>query len=591
VGAKREYQAQFLIGAKLLGSFRGAMTAAQNRMRALGTMARRVGGLLKTAFVGMLAGFGTFLAANVLGKMFAGASEEAFQAEQRVRALSNALLLNQAVAKGGKAAAMKELGIIYKHNQALEEQGVLHKDILDNMSIQLAMRGVPTKNINESVDVMQNLLVATKGVTASEEDGTAMGLAWAKAIKGKLMGLQKQGVNISKEQVKVFGKLKTDQARYNYLMKNFGNIYRGVNAEARKTDVGKIIAFRNTVKSLSNEIGDVLLPAQAAMADAWREFLTDPQIKGMLISSVKALAAGITAVADIVRDDLIPLLTVVGQSDAFKKLAETTGTVLSNIKSTLDLMGLIAKVGAPLDTTPELARKAFPKLPGPYLPDIPAAEKAVAPMREITGLDLFKPHVTAVKDFNMVTDKLPSSLLPSVAAMNDLKAAGRDVALAASEMSPRMMEIANTMTTQADNVAKAVGWWEALRRVMIDVLAIGPMSPLQSMAAYSKQVNTPPPAAPAPTPYQHGGIVTSPTLATLAERGPEAVVPLTGRGAGVMGGTSVSFAPNITINGSVSPAERGALDTNLRSLMRDFIAEFKRAQSQERRLSYEGGYS
>jgi hypothetical protein len=107
-----------------------------------------------------------------------------------------------------------------------------------------------------------------------------------------------------------------------------------------------------------------------------------------------------------------------------------------------------------------------------------------------------------------------------------------------------------------------------------------------------------------------GGIVGSRMLSWLGERGPEAVIPLSGgrRAQGLldyasraimgrplfgggMGETSVSFAPNIVIHGNASEAEQRAMDSRLRDLARDFIDQFRRAQSQQRRLSYESGYA
>jgi hypothetical protein len=137
--------------------------------------------------------------------------------------------------------------------------------------------------------------------------------------------------------------------------------------------------------------------------------------------------------------------------------------------------------------------------------------------------------------------------------------------------------------------------------------------------------------------YQDGGIAKTPQVATLAEKGPEAVVPLTGmkarwndlkslyntikttgrlpqpaeapmpsldklmsmkpalrdaatRNVPSMPTQHIEFAPNITINGDASEAEQKALDTKLRNLAREFIESFKRAQYQERRLSYDSGY-
>jgi hypothetical protein len=59
----------------------------------------------------------------------------------------------------------------------------------------------------------------------------------------------------------------------------------------------------------------------------------------------------------------------------------------------------------------------------------------------------------------------------------------------------------------------------------------------------------------------NGGIVTSPTLAMIGERGPEAVIPLTGPNAGGgMGGNTV----NINVNGGDPNAVVAALRTYMR---------------------------
>jgi hypothetical protein len=95
-------------------------------------------------------------------------------------------------------------------------------------------------------------------------------------------------------------------------------------------------------------------------------------------------------------------------------------------------------------------------------------------------------------------------------------------------------------------------------------------------------------------------------LATIGERGPEAVIPLAGgrRAEGLLNyasraigmqpathSTSVSFAPNIVIHGNATEADQRAMDSRLRDLSADFVKQFERAQRQERRLSYEGGYA
>jgi len=64
--------------------------------------------------------------------------------------------------------------------------------------------------------------------------------------------------------------------------------------------------------------------------------------------------------------------------------------------------------------------------------------------------------------------------------------------------------------------------------------------------------------------FQHGGLVTKPTMAMLGEAGPEAVVPLTGEGGGI------NLNPSITINATIS-SEMDLRDiaTKISEFMRD----------------------
>jgi hypothetical protein len=105
--------------------------------------------------------------------------------------------------------------------------------------------------------------------------------------------------------------------------------------------------------------------------------------------------------------------------------------------------------------------------------------------------------------------------------------------------------------------------------------------------------------------------VRSPTLATIAERGPEAVIPLTrsdrsrgllsaaagaigkgplgpgaAGGAGSITGSTLNFAPVITVEGGATPQALGAMQENLRKLADEFLRRFNQAQEQQRRLAF-----
>ena len=127
----------------------------------------------------------------------------------------------------------------------------------------------------------------------------------------------------------------------------------------------------------------------------------------------------------------------------------------------------------------------------------------------------------------------------------------------------------------------------------------GYMSPsdlrTQAYLATHGATNAPPPMIAA---YQRGGIAMLPQLAMLAERGPEAVLPLSGaRGllSGMVDGATdrsynLTHSPTIHIHGGATDEALGIMTGKLKDAAMEFIRNFKAAQRHERRLSYESGY-
>jgi hypothetical protein len=177
-----------------------------------------------------------------------------------------------------------------------------------------------------------------------------------------------------------------------------------------------------------------------------------------------------------------------------------------------------------------------------------------------------------------------------VMPMQDLTKHTEDLAAITQTSAPQVSNFVMQVSGVASAAPQAtteLGYLLAALRRLSEITL--PSFVMPSVAAPAGGVTPPMAAPPATVPgYASGGIVSKPTLATLAERGPEAVVPL-GKG-GFGGDTHVSFSPNITIHGGATEQAQTAMETKLRDLAREFVADFKRAQSHERRLSYEGGY-
>lgn len=614
---KREYTAIFSIGAKLLGSFRGAMTAAQSRLRGLQATAARVGAGFKrmVASLGVLgAALGGFLAANVLGRIFKTASAEAEEAEQRTRTLNAFLMQSDEIRKKGLANAQKVSEQLFKHNKLLGKQGVLQSDIFDELTVGLVKFGVPAKQTDAVVSSMGDLLVAAKGVNATQEDAAALARATGKAIKtGMVKPLQQFGISFTTDEAKQFKALKNRQKQYDFLRKIFKR-FEGENARAANTSSGRIVRFNNAVKDLAEDVGMKLLPAQAAMADAWREMLEDPQIRGMLIDAVGLLGDGITNVADLVRSDLIPALKSMADDpsmQALVNLAKEFGNVLLDsvrempnvfhemADSTLTDLEMIASAYARLPFIGEHFAKALQEIQSIRVKHIPAAElvtqpegpvkamsdveEALAPVRK-AGLDAFGSMVQPAMHFNEELLKMK----PAIEPLSGLALIQQDFAKATEAAQPYL----DAQTLSFEDEVR-------LTRELQDNLK----EALNTMNQFGGAALTVP-GAPMPAGFQHGGIVRSATSAMLGERGPEAVIPLTaGRRAqglleyanravgGISKSTTMTFAPVITINGNATETEQRAMDSRLRDLASDFINQFQRAQYQERRLSYEAGYA
>jgi hypothetical protein len=322
LGGKRQYTAVFAIGAKLLGSFRGAMASAQSRLRALQATAKKTAGsvsLLKLAFTGLFATFASFAAGKIFGQIFGTASQEAQEAHQRTRSLMVSLNQMTEIRKRGKGAAKEELARIYEHNKALEAQGVIQQDLLDDMSVIMARAHIPSASIQKATDKLADVLVATVGPSATQEDAQALAGAFRKAVSsGKVMALQNQGVDITKEQAAAFKLVVGPAARYAKLMEILGENYKNVNHEAQSTDEGKIALFRNKVKALSQEIGEKMLPAQAEMAEAWSAAL--PEIAPLLIDGVKLLLKLMIKLGNVVKNQLIPWWHEFQKTERFQQL-------------------------------------------------------------------------------------------------------------------------------------------------------------------------------------------------------------------------------------------------------------------------------
>lgn len=621
-------------------------------------------------FTGVFAGIAAFSATRMLGKFFEDANVEIQEAHDRARKLTQALMQQQDIRKKGIGYATEIQQKLAAHNTLLAKQGLLAADTLDTMGGELALAGVPAKSIAEAMEPMADMLVAMKGVNASEADGLQMSKAWGNAIKtGMVKPLKEFGVKLAPDAVKKFREIVKSgdlKRAHEYLLK-IAKGFKGVNQEALKTPEGQIKKLSEDLGEMAERVGEKMLPARGKMAEAWRRVL--PKLEPIITKIAVGVAGAFEKLAGYIENTVVPAfekLTTFWEThpelqEGIKNLAINIGkatiaiTAFGLIAAVNPLLWVAIAAGAVLllannwDTAARAASEYVKQQEAAgqtdsfmfkivkFVDDLTSGFDVLGLMidhyvidklnkvgaqlnkisqawRKIPGLGW-----TAPEDIKMQEHVAPPGALErlQLKALPLPKAPGEEMAPAyesiyragqgAKDVVIPMEKMATTTDDLTMKTAAAVQPMVAFSGGLSGVAAMGP----SAAAALTTMVNalgrmstmTPPsivapPAAAAPpaapTGLQHGGIVRSLTHAMLGERGPEAVLPLTGgrlRGMGVGGGTSVNFAPSITINGGASEENQRSLDGRLRALATDFIGQFKRAQDQERRLSYEAGYA
>jgi hypothetical protein len=714
----RQYTAIFAIGGKMLASFRGVMNAANARLAKLRASTLGFGksilkltgviGLLGTAIAGL--GIG-----EILGSLFKGATDQAKEARQRVNATIAAFMSLKAIKeKGGYDEAKREMDIIYKQNELLGKQGVLHTDIYDEMTKQLALGGLPPRQIKAAMGPLGDLLVKFRGVNATEAEGAELAQKYIKAIHGKTKGMQAFGMYIDANKVNSAGKKvqKTYQEIFEEVLKiASAEGTAGFAARAMLDPEGKIQVLQNRLQDMRQEIGKKILPVQAKMAEAWLAILT-PENTKLLTDAIEWLFKQLTRLVEYIKNDLLPYLKSDEGRAKLKQIGDTFIWIAQNLKpilitlgsiyvamQALSVIGIIANPIALIiiivlalvaavvllvthwndfKTGIWLVWKAATRIPiiGGF---IESMGQQLAFVRDMISLvwdliisnkdriiDVFKTMGKIVtewllqpfKDIQSAYDKLidawknrPTWLGGSGGRGGGAAGGGgvKSVSGAAAPFIGSSLGVGGPLAGLAAGAAPMSAGASAAAGALGGGIPVtvasygGPTEPGQTVGAYNNALGPGDVAispnlysrlgAPGPgsymmldgkryhiadasyyTPgnptsnmvelwgygnaikragtamraYARGGIAATPQLASLAERGPELVVPQSKWNA--LGGTNVSFSPNITINGDASEDVQKALDTRLRNLARDFIENFKRAQSQERRLSYESGY-
>jgi hypothetical protein len=596
-GAKRIYTTDFLIGARLLGSFKTTMAAAQSRMKSLNSGLLRIGGGLKKLAIGFTAIggiIGAFGIGHMFENMFEGATEAFEQAEQRTLRLTSALRMHDEIRAKGIEYAETLSHVILDQNKGLAAQGIMSKAILDTASSTLAVYGYAPKRIPALTERLGDVLAASKGVAATTEDMATLTKAWGTAVKtGMTRQLRGFGIVIDKPTQKVISKLAKGgdfAGIQKWLMKATEGLAGWSKHVADTTDSGKLVKMKNQLAMMRVEIGEKMLPVQAKFAEMWLKIL--PVAGPVILKIQDMLADFVTGTAVPKLTELVTFLQGPAFGKAWDNLKQLAGDAFGKIGTAFGHM--LASMGIKTDDFKGGAGDAFLKVIG----HIGNAFKWVGDNAEWL-LPLVRDLAIGFAALDLVLG-VAGLLNPLTLTVGLLIAAG----VAAAELSAHLEELRgrdDVLGSIARGLKEFDDWYspKVRARIMSTGKAIGAgasatasfWDKLGQRAAGMTNTNRMAPILSPNVPmFAGGGIFSRPTLGVIGERGPEAVIPLSRGGLRKDGDTIVNFSPQITIQGNATEETVAALDRGMRDWRRDFISEFKAAQNQARRLSYESGY-
>jgi hypothetical protein len=637
----------FSIGAKLLGSFSGAMRQAMSRLQKLQWTARnamRAIGLMGAALTGLAIGAGITAAGLILRKIFSGA-EAAYKNALEVQTQLGTVIENNNKLHGiGVEASREDVALLSKQAEEMQKVGVNSDEIMLTGAKTLSQFGEAPKKVAAWLPIMDDVLAATKGVNASQGDAQVLAMKIGKAVHdGQLMGLKRLGVEMGNLTPKEFKALSIEERRLR-TMTALEAKFKGASAALGATDVGQIRIMNNLFDNLQEKIGKITIGYKVK----WAEFLIKllPKLEPVIErigAALGKLFGGVEKKGQLVARRGFGKMFV-GAEKQTMDFSKAIDTVVKALEKLADAIEWIAKNRdwlLPLAKNVAIVTAALYALS--VVIGIVSAVMALTPVGwMIIGVAaLAAGIILLIKNWDAVSAAMSRAWeymkqMPILGPVfqdleRDLKgiyAAWGQIdwsvwAYAWEQLKADWTALVTWLTTPIDFSAI----WESLKSTFANALTdlkaqwnafaaslhlpsflqfggVGTAVPTGGAARAAETAQGLAPGMSGQS-YQLGGIVNRMTTATLGERGPEAVVPLSGgrRAAGLLdyanralgmgaaaGPTALSFAPVITINGNATETEQRAMDSRLRDLASDFIAQFKAAQHQERRLSYEGGY-
>lgn len=163
------------------------------------------------------------------------------------------------ILKTATDATDAQVASLLRQSDALEQVGVVSGDAIQAAQGTLATFDLQAESIERLIPSFLNMVVAEKGVNATQEDLIGMSNALGKVLQGQVGALSKQGFVFDEATEKLL-KFGTEEQKITALTEILNSTYSGLNERMRSTTEGAMKGFEMSLGKISEDIGKVLIP-------------------------------------------------------------------------------------------------------------------------------------------------------------------------------------------------------------------------------------------------------------------------------------------------------------------------------------------
>ena len=287
---------------KILGDA-GSAVAAFKKLQAegekatgtLGVQSKQLESIFKQVTISAAAGFASGVA------LMTNSVQAALQAQAEQTRL--ATILRQTV-----DASDDQIESLNYQAEALQRVGVVSAGTTSVVQSQLATFDLSVDTIKRLTPAILDYVTAEKGAAASTEEFKSMTNGLAQALQGNFASLTKSGFVLDAN-TKELIKNGTEAQRSAALVEVLNSTYEGFNKTLRDTPEGQMQALRNSFNDLQTSLGQLLLPALAAILPLFQALATLAQqhstLFGALVITFTSVAGAVLLYATYLK--LLPL--------------------------------------------------------------------------------------------------------------------------------------------------------------------------------------------------------------------------------------------------------------------------------------------